>query len=413
MNRFWIIFWHTYITKVKSRSFIITTSIMVVLLLGAASLSKITDFFEGDDGPEKVGIVDETGSLYSILAQQLAAQKAEFKPVRIKDEEEARRLEEKGDVTGYLLLAGDSEGLPAAAYKSSSISETSLNTQLENALQQVKTVLVTKKFNLKQEQIAELYKPVPFELVPLKKDAKTEEELSQARGIVYIILFVIYFSVMMYGNMIATEVAQEKTSRVMEILVSSVSPVTQMFAKILGIALLSLTQLATFFSIGYGAIKKNMDTLNGGGVPFFGFDKLPAETLFYGILFAMLGYFLYATLAAFLGSLVSRVEDLQQTIGPMTWLVIIGFMLAVFGLGDPDLTFVKIMSFIPFFSPMLMFLRVGMLEIPLWEVALSIGILIATIIALAVFGAKVYKGGVLLYGKSSSFKDIKKALSQN
>ena len=115
-------------------------------------------------------------------------------------------------------------------------------------------------------------------------------------------------------------------------------------------------------------------------------------------------------LAAFLGSLVSRIEDVNQMITPMTMLVIAGFMIAMFGLNQPDTTFMTISSYIPFFTPMLMFMRVGMLQLPVWEPILGIAILIASIVVLAIFGARVYKGGVLMYGKSNSFKDIKKAL---
>ncbi len=412
MNKFWIIFWHTYLTKVKSKSFIISTLIMLLFALGATNITKIINLFEGDDSKDQVAAVTADPEQYPLLQQQLNILKPDFTLIKAESEEAAKKLEQKGKIEGYLLVESDAEGLPKGTYKSETISDTSISSQLQSALQQSKSVLITKKLNLQQEQAAALYKPVDFHVVPLKKDAKTEEELNQARGFVYIILFVIYISVLMYGNMIAMEVAQEKTSRVMEILVSSVSPVQQMFAKILGISLLSITQLALFFLVGYASFKKNLESIRETGIPFFNFDQLPVATIFYGILFAILGYFLYATLAAFLGSLVSRVEDLQQTIGPMTWLVVIGFMLAMFGLGKPDLSFITIMSFIPFFSPLLMFLRVGMLDVPLWEIILSIVLLLASIGALAVFGAKVYKGGVLLYSKSSSFKDIKKALSQ-
>ena len=143
---------------------------------------------------------------------------------------------------------------------------------------------------------------------------------------------------------------------------------------------------------------------------FLGFNEVPVSTIIYAAIFFILGYFLYATLAALLGSLVSRIEDVQQMITPMTLLIVAGFMIAMFGLSAPDTTFVTITSYIPFFTPMLMFMRVGMLNLPVWEPILGILVLVATIMILAIFGAKVYKGGVLMYGKSNSYKDIKKAL---
>ena len=151
--------------------------------------------------------------------------------------------------------------------------------------------------------------------------------------------------------------------------------------------------------------------MQGGFFEFLGFQNIPASTIVYAVIFFILGYLLYATLAAFLGSLVSRIEDVQQMITPMTLLVVAGFMIAMFGLNQPDTTFITIASYIPFFTPMLMFMRVGMLSLPVWEPILGIVILVTfDHRILAIFGARVYKGGVFMYGKSNSFKDIKKAL---
>ena len=214
----------------------------------------------------------------------------------------------------------------------------------------------------------------------------------------------------MYANMIATEVATEKTSRVMEVLISSVSPVQQMFGKILGIALLSITQMILFFGVGYLAVKGSLSDMNEGFFSVMGFGDTRISTIIYAMIFTLLGYLLYATLAACLGSIVSRVEDVQQAVTPMMLLIVAAFMLAMFGLGDPSATYITVTSFFPFFTPMLMFLRVGMLDVPFWEVSLSIIILVASIVVLAVFGARVYKGGVLMYGSSKSLKNIKRAL---
>jgi ABC-2 type transport system permease protein len=97
-------------------------------------------------------------------------------------------------------------------------------------------------------------------------------------------------------------------------------------------------------------------------------------------------------------------------ITPMTMLIVAGFMIAMFGLGKPDAPFITITSYIPFFTPMIMFLRVGMLNIPTWEAVIGIVIMLVTIVIFAIIGARIYRGGVLIYGKFNSYKDIKKAL---
>jgi ABC-2 type transport system permease protein len=411
MNSFWIILFHTYLNKLKSKSFIITTIITVVIVLALTNINNIIDMFDKNGGKDTVAVLDESGQLYEPFKKQVNTIN---KDINLKlyqgSEKEAEKAVEKGDFQGVIQLRYNNEKLPEATFKAKSIADSALFTDLQTGLQQLKTMLAASQINLAPAQLQKLYEPVSFEKFALEKNAKTEEELNQARGLVYVLLFIIYFSVIMYATMIAMEVATEKSSRVMEILISSVSPIKQMFAKIIGIGLLSLTQLAAFLIVGYFSLTSNLETLKEGFFGVYGFSDIPIGTIVYAVIFFILGYFLYATLAAFLGSLVSRIEDVQQMITPMTFLVVGGFMIAMFGLGKPDAAFITITSYIPFFTPMIMFLRVGMLTLPAWEAILGIAILIATIVALAVFGARVYRGGVLMYGKSNSFKDIKKAL---
>jgi ABC-2 type transport system permease protein len=411
MNSFWIILWHTYLSKLRTKSFIITTILSVVIMIGLTNINNIIEKFEKNGGKDRVAVLDETGQLYEPLEKQVRAVNKDLELKLYKGSlSEAEKAVEKGTYKGLIQLRFNQEKLPEATYKAMSIADSVSYSDIQSSLQQLKTMRVASQINLTPVQLQKLYEPVEFSKVALEKNAKTEEQLNQARGLVYVLLFIIYFAVIMYANMIAMEVATEKSSRVMEILISSVSPIKQMFAKILGIGLLSLTQLAIFLTVGYSSFKHNMSTLKGGFFETFGFGNIPIGTILFAVIFFILGYFLYATLAAFLGSLVSRIEDVQQMITPMTLLVVAGFMIAMFGLSNPDSSFITITSYIPFFTPMIMFLRVGMLTIPVWETALGIGVLIATIIILAIFGARVYRGGVLMYGKSNSYKDIKKAL---
>lgn len=411
MNNFWIILWHTYFTKLRTKSFIITTILTVAIVVVISNINRIFDVFDQNHGKEKIAVIDTTGSLNNLFTSQV---KSINKDIKLETFDgtvsQAETAVKKGDYSGVIILRLNQENLPEATFKAMSLADSGVYTDLQTSLQQVKTMLAASQINLTQTQLQKLYKPISFKKVALEKNAKTEEQLNQARGLVYVLLFVIYFAVIMYANMIAMEVATEKSSRVMEILISSVSPITQMYAKILGIGLLSLTQMAVLLAVGYTSVKQNLSSMKGGYFDAFGFENIPIATIVYAVIFFILGYFLYATLAAFLGSLVSRIEDVQQMITPMTLLVVAGFMIAMFGLGKPDSTIITVTSFIPFFTPMIMFLRVGMLMIPTWEALLGILVLIVTIMVLAVFGAKVYRGGVLMYGKSNSYKDIKKAL---
>jgi ABC-2 type transport system permease protein len=409
LNSFWVILFHTFLSKFKTKSFLITTAITLIFVVALTNITTIIDTFSSDEGKTEVAVIDQSNSLLPAIQEATETLNEDLKLVAYKDSEEAAKQEvEEGNYSGLLIVNMDESKLPIATYYTMDIAETTVSDNITNSIQMVKSQLAANQLNLTNEQLTKLNEPVAFEKIALEKDAKTEEELNQARGLVYVLLFLIYFAVILYANMIATEVATEKSSRVMEILISSVSPIKHMFAKILGIGLLSLTQLAILMLVGYFSLTNN-DSL-GSMEGFFGFSEVPVSTIIYAAIFFILGYFLYATLAALLGSLVSRIEDVQQMITPMTLLIVAGFMIAMFGLSAPDTTFVTITSYIPFFTPMLMFMRVGMLNLPVWEPILGIVVLVATIMILAIFGARVYKGGVLMYGKSNSYKDIKKAL---
>lgn len=414
MNKFWIMVAHTYLSKVKTKSFIFTTLIMLLLIYGLSNIGNIINFFDDEQDKQTFAVIDETNELYQMFEENLKVSGNPFdieKASKTEEELDKQVLEEELD--GIIILENDASNLPTATVKTLSMTDSSIFMQVEQVLQQTKQEIGRQKLGLEAEELNQLFTPVEISKVALEDNAKTEDELNQARVLVYVLLFFIYFSVILYASMIATEVATEKSSRVMEILISSVSPVKQMFAKLIGIGLLSLTQMLIIFVSGFVTIRSKIDDLSALTGGELGFADIPVSTFVYAGIYFILGYFLFATLAAFLGSLVSRIEDVQQLISPMIFLIVGAFMIAMFGLSNPDTPFITISSYIPFFTPMIMFLRVGMLNIPPWEIALSIVILLASITALAIFGARVYKGGVLIYGKSSSFKDLKRALTMS
>lgn len=401
-NKFWIVFAHTYMTKLKSKSFFISTMITALIIFGIGQLDRIIEAFS-DNGQKTIGVIDQTNGWYEALQAQMQSNK-EIKLVRHNEnEEQAKKYVQTEKWYAYIVLHVQN-GQLKVAYYAKNIADSDVTHEMEQALQQVKIVMMAKQIGLTYDQINALYAPITIEKVALEKHAKTEEQLDQARTIVYVLLFAMYMFVLMYGSMIMMEVATEKSSRIMEILISSISPVQQLFGKILGIALLSLTQFVVIFTVGYTSLQ-NSDMLS----QLLGMEKLPLSLLVYGMIFFLLGYLLYAMLFAVLGSIVSRVEEVQQMAGPVTMLVVAAFIMAMFGLNVPESPFITVMSFVPFFTPMIMFLRIGMLNVPIWEIALSLILLVGTIAFLFVFGSKIYRGGVLMYNQASSWKDLKRA----
>lgn len=409
MNKFWTIFTHTFWTRFKSKSFLITTAISLLIIFGISNVDKIINMFAGDE--KEVIVIDETDAIFELAEPGLieGTDNVVFKQVDTNIEEEKAAVE-AGESDGLLHLEDDGNFFPTVYFYTEKGSATATETVIEQQLNQIKTMLATEEAGIDEAVLNKIYEPIAFEKIALAEGAKTEEELGQARGIVYVMLFVLYMAVIIYGQMIASDVALEKSSRVMEILISSAPPITHMFAKILGIAALGLSQMVIIFLFGFSVVKQKMADIPDELFEGFGLGDQSISLYIYAIVFFVLGYLLYATIAAMLGSIVSRVEDVQQLIFPMIFLIIIAFMIAMVGLNMPEAKFITITSFIPFFTPMIMFLRVGMLEVPIWEVSLGIGILIITIGVFAWFGGRIYRGGVLLYGPSRSLKDFKQVL---
>ncbi|MBF6634379.1 MAG: ABC transporter permease [Planococcus sp. (in: Bacteria)] len=410
MHSFWIIFKQAFMTKARTKSFIITTLVVVAAFFLLANISNIIAVFDGDETEENVlHVLEEAPGLVPDLQAQLEALDSGIQVVpTYLTEEELQESIAEGTIDDYLVLTQNEQ--LSARYVSESANEMGSGSEIEIAVQAIHTALTAESLGLDDNQVGQLFMPVEFERQAISESSKSQEELSQARGLVYVLIMLIYVAVIYYPNMIAMEVATEKSSRVMEILISSVSPVKHMFAKIAGIGSLGILQMMIFGLAGYFAIKTAGTDLTEGFFSVMGFSEVKISTFLFAILFFLLGYFLYAVLAALLGSLVSRTEDVQQLMLPMMVLIIIASLIAFSGISIPEARYVTISSFIPFFAPLVMFLRVGMLDLPLWEPLLSIAIMLVTIGILGWFGARVYRGGVLMYGSSQSLKDIRKAI---
>lgn len=411
MREFWIIFKQAFMTKAKTKSFIITT---IIMMLGIVLMTNITTIIDkvsdltGSSDADTLTLLVTDDALYQNINQHLDDKSYEFTLKRSKKDEQALIDEVKKDkLDSFAKVELTENEQLVATYQTSSMMDDK-GAMLQEILQAIQTEKQAEKLSLTQTEVQTLFAPVQFEEKNISASAKSEAELGQARVLVYVLMFLIYFAVILYSGMIATEVATEKSSRVMEILISSVSPVKHMFAKVIGIGMLGIVQMILLGLTGFIAVRTSSATGDIG--EFVKFSDVNPMTLVYGAIFFLLGYFLYATLAALLGSLVSRIEDVQQMIMPMTILIVIAFIIAMTGLGNPELAYLKWASYFPFFTPLVMFMRVGLLDLPMWEPLLAIAIMLITIGILGWFGARVYRGGVLMYGPSRSLKDIKKAV---
>lgn len=415
-NSLWTVMAFTMRNKLRSKSFIIMTVVLAVLLVVAGNLPYLIDKLGGgSSAASKVGyaenqqvqVVEQLKGYYAQLPEP------NVEMIGFASEADLKSALENGDIRGYVTFSEEAvNGFPKATYHSKSAFEGGTSSSLMMGLQQVKYDMILNESNLSEEQKAQLMAPVAFDTQKVSftsETGKTEEEQGIAIGLTYVMIILLFMAVMITGQLIATEITSEKSSRVMEIIVTSVSPLKQMWGKILGTFFVAMIQIVILVGalVANLTLPQNADILKDFGINLSDIDPL---LLLYALFFYLAGFFLYATLFAAIGSIVSRTEDLGQAVMPITLLSLAAFYIAIFGLNTPDSTLMIVCQYIPFFSPFIMFLRIGLAEPAWWEIAASIGILFASILFIGWLSAKIYRVGVLMYGKRPSAKEIIKAM---
>ncbi|HCN60510.1 MULTISPECIES: ABC transporter permease [Mammaliicoccus] len=411
MNKFWTTFNLTYMQKVKSKSFIIMTAIFMIFVFALSNVDKIIDFFDNDS--KTVAIQSDNDMIYKVLEKQYK-QNDDIEKVEkvtlekgkkgVKDEKYKRLIEVK--VKG--------EKVDGKIYEKGNVSESEKMT-LQSTLSQMQSSLTAQKLNLSEDDLKTLNTPsdVKTEEIKSDKDKQSSDVNPKVQAlnsaVVYIIIFLSFFITINYANQIGSEIATEKTTRVIEMIVTSVKPSVHVTAKILAIISVAFTQI--FFIVLAIVISIFAFDLKGlfesAGVEY---GPETTRIIVYGAIFLILGVISYISLAAILGALTSRIEDLAQSMMPVTFISLGAFYIAIFSISNPDTMLVKITSFIPMLSPMVMLLRTTSESTPEWHLILGIVISIVTCIILLLFAARTYRGSVLTYEKGI-IKNLKNALN--
>lgn len=230
----------------------------------------------------------------------------------------------------------------------------------------------------------------------------------------YIMIFALYMVILLYGQMVATNVATEKSSRAMELLITSAKPVSMMFGKVIASCIAGLIQLVAVFGSAFLFYNMNKSYWGDNFIIKSIFD-MPLDLLLYMLLFFILGFFIYAFLYGAIGSTASKVEDINTSVMPLTFIFIAAFMVVMFSMSadSVDNLLMRVCSYIPFTSPMAMFTRIAMSTVPIYEIIISVVILIASVIGIGVISAKIYRVGVLLYGTPPKLGAILKAIKKS
>ena len=282
--------------------------------------------------------------------------------------------------------------------------------EIKNINEALNSVVIEKRLRkegLDPQKIAQYIQRVGLKTIKITKRGE-EEDTGGTFIISYLLVLILYMTLFFYGSIIMRGVIEEKTSRVVEIVLSSLKPFQLMVGKILGIAAVGFTQYAIWAIFGFSASRYSKSLISSFFPSASGFKipSIPPYVFIYFVVFFILGYFLYGTVYAAIGSMVNSEKEAQQLIFPVTMFLVVPILLMMFVMRAPNSSFSVVLSLIPFFAPILMLLRICVLTPPFIQVGGSILILVLTILFMIWLTGKIYRVGILMYGKRPSFQEV-------
>ncbi len=423
MNKTFIVAKNEFIKRVKTRWFVFTTLLGPIVLVAFFAVVGIVSVSAIEGGESTIVVLDKTDRIGSQLNDPdgditFVASNA--------DEATLRQQVLNGEYSGYLVLpAGLVDGQGAARYYSTEGGGvSSFNLDLRNVIRGAVRTLRLQDQNVSTEVFEIINASVPLETVKLSDEGE-EQGSSAAYAVVGGIMgFLIYISMIVYGSVVMQGVIQEKTNRVVEIIVSSVRPFQLLMGKVLGIGAMGLVQM-TFWAgliaagtMGSGAIislfvdPANMDLpdtatqaeiLDAVG---FQVPDLGPEVFVFFVIYFLLGYLLFSTLFAGIGSAVEQQQDAQSLMLPVMMPIIVSIIFLQAVIEAPNSGLSVALSLIPFTSPIPMVVRVAMIDVPLWQLVLSLSLLAGTFVGAVWVSSRIYRVGILSYGKKPSIREI-------
>lgn len=405
MNKFWVITKQVYKRHVKTKSFIISLLLPLIVAGIALALPKIMDYF-GNDDSAKIAVLSSNPAFVEVIKQN----KEHFK---VNDAITSKKAAQKAltaeKIDGYLTIS-EKNGAFHAVYTTRETAGKEIMTQLSQSLTGVKVQLKATEYGLDQKKLTALTSEVPVknQLKSDKELTDSQKDIMQAANL--FLTLIVFFFVITYANIVAAEIATEKGTRIMEVILSSVSATTHFLAKLSAIVLMLLTQIGCYLVVGFIAMISLQKTDMIRGL----LDQLanfPASYLILNLLFVFFGLLLYIVLAAMAGSLVPNVETVAQFIYPLTIFSIVGYWGSIIATSIPDNIIVVIGSYIPVFSPMMMIARMNMLAVSDFGILISLGILIITVGLAFLLTFRLYKSNVLLYSNEGLFKTLRKSFA--
>ena len=414
MNKLLLIIQREYTTLVARKSFIVITLLIPFLFVAIGAVPVLISEWNNSGSAEAVTVIDETGRLAGVIPDTES-----FRFIPLKGEAGST------DVKGFFDQAGDSMSalvvIPANVLDSAKVniySKSTVNMALvSHVTESLNDTLTAVKIasmgvpNL-DKMVKEAQVDIDVNSVKLSDDG-TESEASTTAAMVLgmVLAFITYMFVLTYGAMIMNSVIEEKTNRIVEVIVSSCKPFQLMMGKIIGVALVGLTQFliwAILISVavdGLGISLAN-DPMSDLAVVFNAIQSVNLVSIFTCfVVYFLGGYLLYASLFAGFGSAVDQASDASQFTSPIIIVMVVALYAGIGCMENPNGSMAMWCSMIPFTSPIVMMVRLPY-DVPFWQIAVSVALLYGTAFGLVWVSSRIYRIGILRYGKKFTFKEI-------
>jgi ABC-2 type transport system permease protein len=264
--------------------------------------------------------------------------------------------------------------------------------------------------------VAEAHIPIALKTINIRGGKTTDQSGQAAFFLAYVMWFVLYVALIVYGQLVAGAVVEEKSSRIIEVLVSSLRPFQLLAGKVIGVGAVGLFQLVIWAAMAKILIDKQAFFLHLLGIQLpggqaFGLPAVPLATVAILLLYFVLGFFLYASMFAAIGAMSSSEADVRQAQQPVVMLIVIPALLAFGALNDPEGSVALILTLVPFSSPIAMPIRWSVSAVPASELAASVGLLLVTMLGVTWVAARIYRVGILMYGKRPGLRELVRWIS--
>jgi ABC-2 type transport system permease protein len=409
MRETFVIAKREFLERVRTKWFVVMTALGPFLMVGLIVIPTVLAS-RGSDGA-KVDIIDQTGKLGPALVTAFAADDQHWKGTVVDptttDGTELARLRSK-DINGFIRIPADGLANGEITYRGDNATNQTVNLTLRVILTRLIYTERGAERGLTPLQLGEML--APPNLHSLHTTGATAGESGGGTFVIgYIIAFLLYFVITLYGVNVLRSVVTEKSSRVVELMVAATKPQSMMSGKILGVGAASLAQVGIWFIVGGIALAYRVELLAvlhvsssiAGALPSLTFAQIAIAIAFF-----VFGFLFYSTIYAALGATVSSEQDSQQAAIPVTMMLMIGFVSMTAVTGDPRGSTAAMLTQVPFWSPMLMPLRYILGGATPGEVALSLGILAVSMVVIARAAAKIYRVGILMYGKRPGLGEL-------